>query len=229
MSASFVLTLDTQPPADPTLTINAGAPLTGTRLVKLTLGTADYQGGAADVSNMKVWGDVDLTGDLAIQATESASAWLPFSQQIAALLSTGSGRKHLYARMRDSVGNETLPVTTFIDLDTTMPMVEIVTGVDRSRVSTAIGFDTATFTWQATSAFLAYQVRIVPSHAAPYIAGVPLGATNGSVNILGTGTFAANAPITTTVRGRDLAAASPGSTTKVVKVFVQRSDGVWSP
>lgn len=228
MSATFNLTLDTQAPANPSLLINGGAAATGEQICWITLASTDYLTGARDLAMMKVWGDVDLLADPSFTPMEADAAWVPFEEQVPVMLSAGTGRKYLYARLRDDVGNISLTFSDFIDYDTTVPVVTITTAVDRSRISKVSPYDAATFTWEASVPILAYQVRVVPSTGSPYQAGVPLGVVNGSVNTDGSGSIEANTPTITTIKGADLETASPGNTTKVIKVFVQNLTGVWS-
>jgi hypothetical protein len=227
MTASFNLTLDTQAPSNPALLINGGAALTGERVVWLRLTTADHLTGSNDVADMKVWGDLDPTADPAFQVAEGDAQWLPYTEQVAVMLSLGTGRKHLYARLRDDVGNPTLPFTDFIDYDPSIPVVTISTAADRGRISRVAPFDAATFVWESSVPFTAYQIRVVPTHGSPQQAGVVIPHAGGSINVQGNGEFPADTPIITTIRGDDLQAASPGDTTKIVKVFIQ-AGGVWS-
>ena len=228
MSASFNLILDTQAPANPSLLINGGAAVTGERDVYVDLTTSDA-GPGGDVYQVKIWGDVDPTADPAFSVSEADSRWLPFESTLPVLLSAGSGRKHLYARLRDDVGNETLPFSDFIDLNTSVPVVSVTTAVDRGRISKISPFHQATFTWDVNVAFLTYQVRLVPSHGSPHQAGVQIGSTHGSINVQGVDRIEALTPVTTTITGADLEAASPGDGPKIVKVFVRGIDGTWSP
>lgn len=222
MTASFTLTLDTRAPANPTLLINDGAASAGERAAWVRFSTSDL-----DVNEVKVWGDLDPSADPALAVAEADSTWMIYTEQLAVMLSAGDGRKHLYARFRDDVGNETLPFTDFIDLDTTVPVVTVTTGVDRGRVSKVSPYDAATFTWEASVPVAAYQVRVVPGAGSPQQAGVLIGSAAGSVNTSGSA-LEANTPVSTTIRGADLQQASPGDGPKVVKVFVQGLDGVWS-
>lgn len=229
MGSYFELVLDTSPPANPDLLLQGGAGTTGTRIIQVDLSTADYQGGASDVAQMKLWGDVDPVADALVQPLEADSAWQTFSRLYAVTLSAGDGRKVLRARLRDDVRNETLEFNDFIDYSSVIPVVDITTGVDRSRISKKAGFDQAIFSWQASEGFTEYQVRVVPSIASPHQAGVPIATAGGSVNTSGAGSFPALTPIATTIRGADLEAASPGDTAKIVKVFVKDTSGLWSP
>lgn len=228
MSASFDLVLDTQAPAKPTLLINGGSALTGDRAAWVEIGTSDYLTGANDVSQMKIWGDVDPSADPSFTVAEADAQWIVFDPQVPVLLSAGSGRKYLYARLRDDVGNESLPFSDFIDLNVDVPVVSVVTAVDRPRISKVSPFNVATFAWEANVAFSEYQVRVVPSHGSPQQAGVLIGTGSGSTSTSGTGAFAAETPIITSITGADLEAASPGDTTKVCKVFVRGTSGTWS-
>lgn len=225
MTASFTLTLDTRAPANPSLLINDGAALTGDQVVWVRLDTTD----STDVSQMKIWGDVDPTADPAFTPVEADAQWLTYTEQVAVMLSAGDARKYLYARLRDDVGNETLPFSDFIDLNSSLPLVEILTGLDRDRISTVSPYDRATFTWQANQPVLGYQIRVVSSPGAPYQSGVAIGSAGGSTGVSSTSRVEADTPVTTTVTGADLAAASPGDAAKVIKVFVQSLSGVWSP
>lgn len=228
MTSFFTLELDTRAPATPSLVINGGAAVTGSRVVQVDLSSADYQAGARDVTEMKLWGSVDITADSLVGTTEDTAVWQSFNPTVAVMLSDLSGRKYLNARLRDDVGNETVAFSDFIDLDLTSPVVEITTAIDRGRISKVPPFDTAIFGWQSSQPFTDYQVRVVPSIGSPVAAGALIGSGHGSTNITDSGSFAANTPITTIIKGADLEAASPGDTTKVVKVFV-RAAGVWSP
>lgn len=228
MSSHFTLTLDTQAPASPTLLLNGGAAVTGAAEVAVSLSTADYQAGARDVAQMRLWGDVDPAADPLVQPTEAASAWQTFTTDYVVRLTAGTGRKHLYARLKDDVCNETVPFTDWIDLDTTSPVVSIVTAVDRARISKVAPCSNALFLWEANRPFVRYEVRVVPSSGSPQQSGVLIGTGSGSANTSGVGAFPSATPISTVINGADLEAASPGDTTKVVKVFVRSADGVWS-
>lgn len=228
MAAHFTLVLDTRPPANPVLLINGGSAITGIRDVAVQLASADFESGSADVTQMKVWGDVDPVTDWRVQVLEGDSEWFDFDPEIAVRLATGNGRKHLYAKLRDDVLNETLAFTDFIDLDSNAPVVSITTPVDRARISKRAGADEATFSWQSSRDFTEYQVRVVPNVGSPSIAGVLIPTTAGSLNTSGTGSFPDATPITTQINGTDLATASPGDTTKIIKVFVRDTTGVWS-
>lgn len=224
---SFTLILDTRPPGNPTLLLNGGAALTGSRDVTLTIGTSDFEAGARDVAMMKLWGDVDPTIDPDVQPSEGASAWQAFQVEYTVRLAMNSGRKTVYARLRDDVFNTTLPFSDFIDLDVAIPVVTVTTAVDRGRISKIPPADTAIFTWESNLTFDRYEVRVVPTTGSPQSAGVVIPTAGGSIATSGSGAFNATTPITTTIKGADLEAASPGDTTKIVKVFV-RSVGRWS-
>ncbi len=229
MAASFTLTLDTRPPANPVILIAGGAAVTGAPEVVVQLDSADYEGGMGDVVDMKIWGDVDPTTDPAIQPLEVDSDWVTFDPDLNVRLSAGDGRKHLYAKLRDDVNNATLAFTDFIDLDSTSPIVSITTPVDEAKISKVSPSNTATFSWQASNDFDRYEVRVVPSVGSPHVAGVPIPSTAGSANVSGTGSFPADTPIVTQIKGTDLQTASPGDTTKIIKVFVRdASTAVWS-
>lgn len=226
--AVVTLLLDAVPPANPSIVIEDGAPVTASRTVLVALATPDFSDGAPALE-MKVWGDVDPLADTNVQATDLDSAWIPFVTTKQVVLSTGSGTKRLWLVVRDTVGNETVPVSDAIALDLTLPVVSITSGISRSRISKVAGFDVAQFSWQASQDFTDYEVRVVPNRASIYGTGVAMKSQGGSTNVKGSGTFAHDTPITTTITGLDLEATSPGSTAKTIKVFVKdQATGQWS-
>jgi len=223
----FTLVLDTRPPASPTLLLNGGASHAGVREVVAVLGAADLALPTHDVTAMKLWGDVDPAADPSVQPLEGASSWVAFVGEYALRLSTGDGRKTIYARLRDDVLNPTLAFSDFIDYDASLPVVAVTSPLDRGRISKVALADAATFGWQCSADFTAYEVRAVPSVGSPQGAGVVIPTAGGSVNVAGTGAFPAGTTISTTIRGADLEAASPGDGPKFVKVFAR--SGAWSP
>lgn len=229
MSNYFYLTLDTQAPANPTILLNGGAVNTGSRDVAVSIGTTDYQSGARDVAQMRLWGDIDPAADPLVQPAEVDSAWQTYAADYAVRLSDGSGRKTVYARLKDDVCNETVEFCDFIDFDADLPVVSIVTAIDRGRISKVDPCAVASFQWEASRPFVRYEVRVVPTIGSPHQAGVVIGTAHGSMNTTGVGLFAAATPIVTQVHGADLEAASPGDTTKILKAFVQDQAGAWSP
>jgi hypothetical protein len=227
MTASVTITLDTKPPASPTLLINAGSTVTGHRVVQIDASTADYEGGARDVRQMKVWGDVEPDDVFGLRETDSL--WLPYTPTLNLRLTDGNGLKTLFARLMDDVCNTTPIFTDSITLDLSSPLIQVVTAIDRARISKVAPCAQATFAWQANVAHDRYQVRVVPTIGSSHQAGVLLGTYYGSINTTGVGSFPADTPTTVVVAGADLEAASPGDTRKVLKVFVRGLDGKWSP
>ena len=216
------MVLDTTPPASPALLLDAGAATTGSQTVAVSLTTSDL-----DAVEMKVWGDVDPSADVAVQTSELASAWITYAQSKTVHLAAGDGRKYLYARLRDDVGNPTVVFSDFIDLNTATPVVALTTPLDRGRVSLISPYHQATFGWESSLPFTDYQARLVPSVSSPHLAGIAVPTSGGSLHVSGSGTFPATTTILTTVRAADLLAASPGDGPKRIKVFV-RAAGVWS-
>lgn len=220
----IILTLDTSPPANPGIRLNDGEPITGALNAWVTLST-DSQ---TDVAEMLLWGDVDPVADPLIQPTEAASSWQTYADLVPIILSPGDGRKRVYARLRDDLGNATIAFSDYIDLRQDIPVISIVAGLDVAKVSKVTGYDTATFTWQSTKALSEYQVRVVPSIISTHDSGAVIPSTAGSINTSGTA-VGALAPITTIIRGSDLEIASPGNSPKIIKVFGKSlATGDWS-
>lgn len=226
---SVSLSVDTTPPGEPRLVVNGGALFCSTTAATVHLSSSDYITGANDVVDMKIWGDVDLTADVSIQGFEDTSSWQPFAVNTDVVLNTGAGRKRLFARLRDSLGNVTPAFGAYIDYDPDYPTVTVVVAPMVESVSKVAGHDEATFSWECNVAFTDYAVRVLPTTASPYYSGSQIGTDYGSVNVSGSGSFPAETPIQTTIKGEDLAFASPNDGTKVIKVFVLDTAGRWSP
>jgi hypothetical protein len=219
-----LLQLDTTAPSGISAQINGGANSTTSRDVTLAIGTSDPDPTGYTI---KVWGNVDPAANAGIQATEGASSWLPFTTTQAVRLSTGDGAKTLNVKVRDAVNNESGAVSDAIALDTTTPVVTTGTP-DVDRISKQAGKDTATFTFQADSAFEEFKVKVVPATNSQHTAGVQVPTTNGSSGVAGTASYSAGANQTVTIKGADLETASAGDGQKIVKVFVREASGTWS-
>ncbi|MFC3883744.1 hypothetical protein ACFOU2_09625 [Bacillus songklensis] len=225
MPSYFTLTLDTTGPANPSLSINAGATYATAQLVDLAIGTSD---GATTGYQMKIWGDVDTAYDTNVQATEAASSWITFSTSKQVKLSAGDGAKTINVKIRDDVFNESAQASDSINLDTTRPVVTI-SGPDVAKISEVSGKDAASFSFTVDSAFVEYKVKVVSSSGSAENTGTQIGTTNGSTNMSGTaGNYAASTAINCTIDASDLKAASAGDGAKVIKVFVKDAAGNWS-
>ena len=218
MASYFNLTLDTTAPSGLTLSINDGAMYATSTSVKLTIGlddsvTTGYQ--------MKIWG-IDGVN------SESSASWETFAKTKSVNLTTGDGLKTISIKVRDDVGNETSIVTDSITLDTTVPVVTV-TGPDKTKISKVTGFNKSIFSFMADVEFAEYKVCVVPATLSTQEAGTLIPTDGGSSNTSGSeGSYPATTPITVTLMGADLEAASSGDGTKIVKVFVKTAAGLWS-
>lgn len=214
--------IDTTPPGNPRMAVNGGVLFVASRSVSVGItGT-----GATD---MKIWGDVDTDADTDIQSFEDLSTWLPYTEHTDVGVSASIGRKRLYARLRDAVGNPSPVFGTYVDYDPAYPQVSMVLDADVAVLSTIPGHDAATFSWDANVDFVEYVVKVMPTTASPYFGGSPVRSDFGSVNVAGSGSFLADTPITTVLKGADVNFASPGDGSKVIKVFIRDVAGRWSP
>ena len=223
MAASFVLTLDTTAPNGVTVQINGNATYTNAVAVTLAIATSDTPTTGYE---MKVYGD--RSGG---PATEGAATWEPFSTSKAVTLSAGDGTKTINVKVRDTVGNESSVASDTILVDTTLPIVTIVSGPSATRISKVATFDTVTFGWQSDSVFNAYKVKLSTVDFNEN-QGTQIPTAGGSTNVAGSaGAYPATTTITTTLKGADVEAAAggPGNDgAKVVKVFVQDVAQNWS-
>lgn len=230
MASYFNVTLDTIAPQGPTLVLDNDASVATTVNITAKLHTSDS---VTTGYQIKIWGSgVDTSANPSIQATEGASAWITPSWTSgdatqAVVLSTGDGSKTVNAKIRDDVWNETSTLTKSITLDTTVPVVTIVSGPDTTKVSKISGKRTVTFGWQTDVHVQAYEVAVVANSSSLRGSGTVIATTNGSSNVSG-GATNATTTVTTTIDGRDLEVASSGDGVKVVKVFAQDDSGLWS-
>lgn len=220
MASYFNLTLDTLAPSGLVLTINGGASTVTS--ASATLGISVSDGNTAGYS-MLIYGDIDDG------LTEAQASWEAFATSKSITLTSGDGSKTVKAKVKDDVGNVSAEATVTVLLDTTVPVVTISAGPDYTKISTVAGHDTCTFSFQADSDFTEYKVKVVTSTGAQHSTGTQIGTTNGSTNMSGSGSFAANTPIQCTIKGADLSAAVSGvNAAYVVKVFVKDTSGLWS-
>ena len=220
MASYFNLTLDTLAPSGLVLTINGG--VSTVTSASVTLGISVSDGNTAGYS-MLIYGDVDDG------LTEAQASWEAFAASKSITIKSGDGMKTVKAKVRDDVGNVSSEATVSVLLDTTVPVVTISSGPDRSKVSTVSGYDTVAFSFTSDSDFTEYKIKIVPSTSSTHDTGTQIGTTNGSTNMSGSGSFPASTPISCTIKGADLSAAVSGvNAAYVVKVFVKDTSGLWS-
>ena len=129
MASYFHLTLDTAAPSGVALEINHGALYATSTAVNLDIAVADEQ---TEGYQMKLWGVSGVEG-------EDAASWERFSTSKQVTLPQGDGRKTIYLKVRDDVGNESVAVSASITLNTAVPVVNL-TGPDRSKISKTAGF-----------------------------------------------------------------------------------------
>ncbi len=102
---SVTVTLDRQPPQNPSMVVNEGRAITNQRQVALKL----FAEGASEVQ---------VSEDSAF----TDAAWLPLRETSSFTLTPEEGSKTLYARFRDRAGNLSDVVSGHILLDTTPPL-----------------------------------------------------------------------------------------------------------
>lgn len=224
--ANFIyITLDTTAPQNPIINIDGGAVFTTSQLVTLAISVDD-----ADKTGyqMKLWGNVDPAYDASIQATEGASAWIPYAANPQVQLASGDGSKSISIRVRDDVHNASSIAVDSISMDTTLPTVTVTTA-DVSKISKVAGKDTFSFTFSSNEAFEEFKVKLVGATGAAENTGTTIPTAAGSTNTSGAAGYTSGQVITVTVKGTDLETAGATSDgQKIVKVFVKDASGQWS-
>lgn len=227
MANYFLLTLDTLAPAGVTIELAGGAVSTANQVLNATIGTTD-----ADTTGyeMKVYGDVDATYDADIQPLVGDSAWIAYSTTQEVKLSATDGAKTVYVVVRDDVGNEASAESDSITLDSTSPVVTVTVGPTPTKISKVTGFEVSEFTFESDEAFVEYKVLLVTSSGSVHdaVTNVAIPETAGSVNMTGTGTFAATTGIDCEITGTDLETAATADGEYTIKVFVKDATDNWS-
>lgn len=224
--ANFVyITLDTTAPSNPVISISGGAVFATAQIVDLTISVGDE---VTTGYQMKIWGDVDASYNTNIKTTEATSGWTAFNTKPQIRLSAGEGNKTISIKVRDDVYNESSIAVDSITLDTDIPVVTV-TLPDVSKISKIANKNSASFTFTASEKFVEYKVKLVGSIGATHDTGSQIGATNGSTNVSGTGSFESPLVTTVTIKGADLevAGATSGSQS-IIKVFIKDTSGQWS-
>lgn len=218
MASFFNLILDTLAPTGLSLKLNDGATYATNNTVTAAVSVTD---GDTTGYQMKIWG-------IKSAAEEADASWETFASTKSIVLTDGDGLKTVCIKVRDDVGNETATVTATITVNTAVPVVTI-TGPDKSKISKISGFDTCAFSFVSDVDFEEYVVKIVPTTSSLNTAGTAISTTNGSTNTSGSaGGYKKADAIDVTIKGADLAAASSGDGTKIIKVFVRNAAGTWS-
>lgn len=219
----FYLTLDTTPPANPSIIIEDNAQFTAEQLVMCAISTSDANTAGYQI---KIWGDVDASHDPNIKTTENDSSWFGYTTAKQVKLSSGDGNKTLYLRIRDDVHNVSAQVSDSITLDTTKPIVTI-TGPDVSKISKVTGKNEAAFSFVVDEDITEWKVKVVASTGAAHDTGTVISTAGGSQNMTG-GELSEAQVVNCKIVGQDLENASPGDGQKIVKVFVKDNAGNWS-
>ena len=217
MASYFTLTLDVTPPSNGSISIHSS---TNTVNITATLS-------ATGATQMKLYGDItNTTGGSAI--SEASASWVAYSVSKDIILTNGDGTKTVYVKYRDEVGNETSAYSASTVLDTAGPTVEVLSGPDVATISKVSGFNVCLFTFRANEIITEWTVRVVPDAGSTHDAGAEIPSTGGSTNMHGATQTAADAPISCSIYGADLEAASSGEGAKIIKVFAKDVGGNWS-
>lgn len=224
MASYVTVTLDTTGPAGVAISLASGANYAGAQLINADIACSDSD---KTSYQMKVWGDIDTSYDVNVQATEVASAWITYAASKQIKLSSGDGNKVVYCKVRDDVYNESAQASDNIVLDMTIPVVTI-GGPDVPKVSLQTGKNTAVISFQSNADFVEYKVCVVGSPSATQDTGSTIPTTAGSTNTSATGSWTTASVVTTTIKGTDLRTASTADGPKYIKVFVREASGNWS-
>lgn len=226
MATSFDLTLDTQAPGSPSISVDGGASFSGDSTVDLTLSAT-----GGDVTKMKVYGDVDDAADTARYRTLEANApWVDYATAMnGVVLSSGDGSKTVKVKFRDDVLNVSSEATDGITVDSDIPVPNITVAPDLTKISKIATKDTSTFTFEVDQDVQAWKVKFVPNSGSAESAGTQIPTTAGSTGVSG-GSLSADTPQVVELKGTDIETAFASSNAVgTIKLFAQdENTGVWS-
>jgi hypothetical protein len=222
--------LDTTAPANPTIQIAGGQAFATAQLVNLAISTDDLEKTGYE---MLIWGDVDETYDNKVKSTEQTSVWQSFSPNPQVKLKANAGgdpeTKTINIRIRDDVRNATVVKFDDITLDTSIPTVTIVVGLDREKLSREAERNEASFQFSSNQSYQAYKVKLVGSVGATHDMGTDIPTAGGSTGVVGAGAFTSANVHTVRLRTADLETAGANMNgDNIIKVFVQEETGLWS-
>ena len=139
-AAFDTVTLDTQRPGSPSLSIDGG-PYANSQDVSLQIS-------ATGASSM--WIDKDVIND------STTKEWINYNTSAQVTLTPGDGDKTITIKFRDEAGNETLPISYTITLEATPPVIggdieaQFVEHDTPLQEGIETGCQTPTFIWKAT-------------------------------------------------------------------------------
>lgn len=197
-------------------TIAGGQTSTPTREVSLTLSSHDHVIGANNVTDVKVWGDVQPGAHTHIGTLEADSDWMRFTPSLPIVLSAGPGTKTINAQIRNAAMLATATITRTITLTDGTPHVSILWKSDRRTIRSGEVGQIFTLAWSSSHAFTAFEVWSVNN----------LSAARGEGTLLTSGGSGTAGETKTTVLDQDDFDSMNGTGVRMGKVFVQVG-GIW--
>jgi hypothetical protein len=199
----------------------AGGGTTQSRSAPLVVSTSDFGQGFNNVTEMKVWGDLDAGFYPELHgANEGASRWFKFSRLSHMVLSTGTGTKTLNVKVRNASQAESDVVTTSCTFSSTIPHPSIL-WADIGRAPSVVD-GKVRFAWSSSHAYSAASLCYATNLQAAYedctveLVSYPAG-NAGDTNWVDLDVAADLLPV-------DPQATQSGH--KLLKVFVQVA-GIW--
>ena len=218
MASYFKLILDKLAPKNVAVIINEGVSITSSFLVDLAISTSDRE---TTGYQMKIWGDIVGA------ETEKTATWQTYASCIQLTLTEGDGVKKIYVKLRDDVLNESATANATIEVNTTAPVITIISGPDISRVSYNAPKDVINFSWRSDIDVVEWKVCVVTSETDAYNVGTVIPIENGSKNMSGAA-LEGNTAVASVLKVKDMVEASSGDGEKIIKIFAKTASGVWS-
>lgn len=214
----LISTYYAESPREAAISVAGGLQVVTNRLINVTLSTFDWVTGFDNVTEMKVWGDLDPNFQPERFGVNPAGAeWIPFEKVFPVVLSAGNGNKTITAEMRNASGVVSADLTNTVDLEADPHPTVLWT--DGQQLPSATG--DFQFGWSSSHPWDTTVIAVAPSDDAPFDDCEPL------IELIGPGT--AGTLYVTNVNTLSMTQVDPAPTQSGIKrlrIFIS-SGGKW--
>ncbi len=144
-------------------TIAGGQTTTRSREVNLTVSSYDFVSGANNVTDLKVWCDLQSESNRFIAPLEADADWFRFAPSIPIVLSAGAGTKTITVQVRNAAMLTTDEIERSITLLDGDPHVSIMWMSDRRTIRSSVVGRMFSAAWSCSHDFDGFEVWTVNS------------------------------------------------------------------
>lgn len=216
MSGLFLYRGAASAPEGADFTIAGGQESTPSREVTLTVSSSDHVLGANNVSDVKVWGDVQPNSNPYMGTLEGDADWFRFTPSVPIVLSAGAGVKTINVKIRNAAMLSTNTITRTITLLDSTPHVSVLWKTDRRTIRSGQVGRNFSLAWSASHDYTAFEVWTVSNLLA--------GRNEGT--LIASGGAGTAGSVVTTALDQDDFEGGNGTGVRMGKVFIQVG-GAW--